>query len=238
KSWTFYCPQTTYTDTFDYCTAGGTITYGWDTSSDYAPSGVSHDIWGREEYKVSPGVNIAGRRSLELYGKGSVNLAVSALIWDLSNLHVTTDLDIQVLNMYKYSQESYEDITYIQFEIQTSSGLFYAYYVRVKPGFTTSEVWDVVNRELTCITTASGCTPPPNHYVKILGLGDWNQFIPFFPSGFNLKQDLGIDGVVTKIAFVAVGGRGGARIRSYFDDLTISWRRCQLPGHITPHTRG
>ncbi|MFN3805464.1 MAG: hypothetical protein ACK4SY_10440, partial [Pyrobaculum sp.] len=246
KSWTFYCPQTTYTDTFDYCTAGGTITHGWEGA--YAPSGVSYTTWTRGSSNVAldTAVRRSGASSLRLTAEGTsaVKYGVAALIWDLSGLGVTTDLDIQVYNRLDYGDNSVDEITYIQFEVETTSGVVYLYYIRLISDWgeaaRETEVWDVFNRQVVCTQLSpSGCSPPAGHQVRVLGTAQRGSFAAFFPGGFNLKRDVGIDGVVRRMAFVAVDGKyADGAARSYFDDLTISWRRCQLPGHITPHTRG
>ncbi|MFN7105499.1 MAG: hypothetical protein ACK4M3_02780, partial [Pyrobaculum sp.] len=104
----------------------------------------------------------------------------------------------------------------------------------------TTEVWDVFNRQVVCTSLSpAGCTPPVGHLVRVLGFTSMGRFSAFFPAGFNLKRDVGIDGVVKRMAFVVVDGqnRDGAA-RSWFDDLTMSWSSCQLPDFITRYTRG
>ncbi|MEM0467624.1 MAG: hypothetical protein QXT27_00285 [Pyrobaculum sp.] len=254
RQWTFNCGAQTVTEQFNYyCTYYGTdgsLSFGWEQQ--YAPPGVSYSTWTRGNVQTRFSTSrTEGSYSLEFVVDGTADIvyAVGALIWDVRNLGVTTDLSIQLDRFLTYGDGSFDELIYIQFEIELLDGSRrYVYYVWRICDATTgwySEIWDVINRQRVCTYDMGGqcaTTPPAGHLVKDLGRVGCGQWGRFFPDGFNLGADTGLVGLVTRIAFVVVDGRyndGAARGR--FDNLVMQWRRvvqCPLPSYISPLTRG
>ncbi len=245
--WTFHCHTQTHTDDFQRCTTAN-INFGWDNA--YAPAGVTYNTWTRGNASVA--LDNATRRSgthslrLQADGTSTITYGVAALRWDLGGLGVTTDLEIQVYNQLVYGDKSVDEITYIQFEVETPTGIVYLYYVRLTSdwgtGPRTTEVWDVFNGQRVCTSlspTGCGSSVPTGHQIRVLGHASGDTFSAFFPTGFNLKRDVGIDGVVRRMAFVVVDGKNAdGAAKSWFDDLTMTWHKCQLPSHIVSYTAG
>ncbi|MEM1804348.1 MAG: hypothetical protein QXR80_07610, partial [Desulfurococcaceae archaeon] len=254
RQWTFNCGAQTVTEQFNYCTYYGTdgsLSFGWERQ--YAPPGVNYSIWARGNVRdefYRGGTEGSYSLRLRVQGTRTEEYAIGALIWDVRNLGVTTDLSIQLDRLLRRTDNTIDDLIYIQFEIQLLNGsLRYVYYVWRRDDATsgwTSEIWDVINQQRVCTYDMGGgrctTTPPAGHLVKDLGLVVNNQWGRFFPDGFNLGADTGLVGLVTRIAFVVVDGRYDDRYTdARFDNLVMQWRRvaqCPLPSYISPIWRG
>ncbi|WP_193322596.1 hypothetical protein [Pyrobaculum calidifontis] len=239
--WTFSCGTSQVVDQFNYCQQRS-LTWGWDTG--LAPPGVSYDQWVRATGSVTTS---GGTLQITADGSSTIAYGVSALIWDISSLAISTDTTIQVQHRLAYGDNSVDEITYIQLEVVKPDGSkVYVYYVKRICDAQTSlqdrnaELWDVINRQKVCdyrMRTGS-CTssPPASHVVKDLGpvpspCGSISgSLYSFFSANFNLRNDLGIDGVVTKVAFV-VGdsGRQDGAATGRFDNLNMAGWSCSLP---------
>jgi len=237
--WSFSCDTSKVVDQFNYCQQRS-LTWGWDTG--LAPPGVSYDQWVRATGSVATS---GGVLQITADGNSTIAYGVSALIWDISSLAISTDATIQVQHRLAWGDSSVDEIIYIQFEIVKPDGSkVYAYYVKritdAQNSRINAELWDAINRQKVCDyvmnTGACSTSPPTGHIVRDLGTVSSpcgsisGSLYSFFPANFNLRNDLGIDGVVTKVAFVVGDGvRQDGSATGQFDNFNMTGWSCSLP---------
>ncbi|MGK0550006.1 MAG: hypothetical protein ABWU84_10335, partial [Pyrobaculum sp.] len=259
RTHTFTCGQTTKSEPFNYCTCYGTdgsLSFGWENA--YAPSGVSYTTTGQGRWNVTldSQTKYSGTYSLRLGADGTstIRFGVAALIWDVSQLGITTDAAIQVYNRLVFSDNTVDEVNYVEFLVELPNGtrvkLYYARYIEdwKKNPFLArgTAIYDVIGG----LSYVLNLRNFPNdgqstwvyvggmwHYVKNLGAAGRTYFTTFFPSGFNLATDSGVRGRVLSIAFVVSDGQNGdGAATSWWDDFSIQWRRictCSMPSYIS-----
>jgi hypothetical protein len=212
-----------------------TLNFGWENG--LAPPGVPYATIGQDSWAVDRDgtVKNSGSWSLRLTADGtsSIQFGVAALVWDISALGVTTDAVIQVYNRLVFGDFSIDEINYVELLIRMADGsTVKVYFVKKIIDWAGSSrpsgLFDVIDVSAPVyVCNFRSCSPPPGHIVRDLGLAGYSAFSKFFPDGFSVKRDLGIDGQILKIAFAVSDGQyADGSAKSWWDDFSLSGYKC------------